>query len=284
MKAARARLRLPKADTLHALGQAVFTYLSTLAKQEDESRLAIRQIIDTNFGSLSSTAQAALGDRFSALSAARSALGTSAAVQAARSVHEGLNSFVGGAVARGPHAGEAIALPTQPFIADIKPFRPPKFEETAAGRTAARAATASEESAKQLSEVAGLIGTMAEQMAALQTTFLSEVLPQWFQNLEDGADATRTTLRQAQSSLFWAKWALVASVVVSILMTGWQVWIAREYKLEDDKQQENIELILKQQLKATQDLNIQLKNLDVQPREHVQPNKEPQKKSASKTP
>jgi hypothetical protein len=99
---------------------------------------------------------------------------------------------------------------------------------------------------------------MGEQMAALQTVFLSEVLPEWFRNLEDGARATNTTLRQAESSLFWAKWALVASVVLSVLMTGWQVWLAREYKLENDKQQESSELLMRQQLAAVRELNVQL--------------------------
>lgn len=257
--------------SLTALGSALAKYLSALAKQLNKSSEAIRQSVGANFANLSATVQATLGDRFSALSAARNALGTSTAVEAAQLAHERLNSFVGQAVAGVPRVGDAITPPSRPLIVDIEPFRPPKFEETAAGRTAARAASASEESAKQLSEVAGLMGTMAEQMAALQTVFLSEVLPQWFQNLEDGANATRTTLRQTESSLFWAKWALVASVVVSIVMTGWQVWLAREYKLENDKQQENTELLLRQQLKAAQDLNIQLKKLNKQGIEGGQP-------------
>lgn len=271
-------------STLDALGSALFPYLSALAKQEEESRRAIRQSIETNFGNLPSTVQAALGDKMSALSAARKALGTSTAVEAAQAAIERQTSLVRNAIAGLPRVGDAIASPTRPLIADITPFRPPKFEETVAGKTAARAATASEESAKQLTEVAGLMGTMAEQMAGLQTVFLSEVLPQWVQNLEDGANATRTTLRQAETSLSWAKWALVASVVVSIAMTGWQVWLAREYKLENDKQQENTELLLRQQLKAAQDLNAQLQKLSLQPRENPQPSKVSQDKGNKPNP
>lgn len=267
-----------------ALGSALFPTLSALAKQEKESRTAIQQSIETNFGNLSATVQAALGYRMSALSTARNALSTSTAVEAAQAAIERQTSLVRNAIAGVPRVGDAIVSPTRPLMADVTPFRPPKFEETPVGRTAARAAMASEESAKQLTEVAGLMGTMAEQMAGLQTLFLSEVLPQWVQNLEDGANATRTTLRQAESSLSWAKWALVASVVVSVLMTGWQVWLAREYKLENDRQQENTELLLRQQLKAAQDLNTQLQNLRLQPRESPLQSKVPQDKNSKLNP
>lgn len=267
-------------DTLRVLGEGLRQRLQALSNQVAESSEAIRQSIEANFGTLSAVVQANLGDSLSALSAARTALGTTAAVEAARQAQERHSSAIGNALSRTPRVGDTITRFEQPFVPNLDVLRPRKFEETTAGKTAARAASASEESAKQLTEVAGLMGTMAEKMAALQTVFLSEVLPQWFQNLEDGANATRTTLRQAESSLFWAKWALVASVVVSILMTGWQVWLAREYKLENDRQQENAELLMRQQLEAARELNNQLKHERAVSREHsAKANKAPQEKS-----
>jgi len=245
-------------DTLAALGASLHSYLSFIAKQMAESAAAIRQSIENNFGSLSSTLRSDLGDKFSALSQIRTALGSSSAVEAMRQAQEQNGSFLRAALGAGTPNASALPSVDSVRALNFEAFIPPKFEDTVAGRTAARAASASEESARQLGEVAGLMGTMAEHMAALQTAFLSEVLPEWFRNLEEGATTTRTTLQQAESSLFWAKWALIASVVVSVLMTGWQVWLAREYKLENDKQQESTELLMRQQLAAIQELNKQL--------------------------
>ena len=55
-----------------------------------------------------------------------------------------------------------------------------------------------------------------------------------------------------------AKWALEAAVVLSALMTGWQVRLAREYKLKNDEQQESDELLMRLQLAAIRELNIHL--------------------------
>lgn len=242
----------PTIDTLAALGSALSGYLLSTTKQIAESSAAIKQSIDSTFGSLSQTLRSNLGDRFSELSAVRSALGASSAVGAALQAQQRSNSTIGAALGNTAARFDSVRIP------DFEAIRPLRFEDSAAGRTAARSASASEESARQLTEVAGLMAKMGEQMAALQTVFLSEVLPEWFRNLEDGARATNTTLRQAESSLSWAKWALVASVVLSVLMTGWQVWLAREYKLENDKQQESSELLMRQQLAAIRELNIQL--------------------------
>jgi hypothetical protein len=41
-------------------------------------------------------------------------------------------------------------------------------------------------------------------------------------------------------------------------MTCWQLWIAREYKLDNDRQQLTSEALLRNQLQISQDLNAQL--------------------------
>lgn len=245
--------------TLAALGSGLFSCLSFIAKQMAESSAAIKRSIESNFSSVSQSLRSELQDKFSALSEIRNALGSSSAVDAIRQAQERNSTLLGAGSNPRLARFESVLPPIDSVrVPNYEAFIPPKFEDTPAGRTAARVASAGEESAKQLSEVAGLMGKMAGQMAELQTVFLSKVLPEWFRNLEDGASTTNTTLRQAESSLFWAKWALVASVVVSVLMTGWQVWLAREYKLENDKQQDGTELLMQQQLKAIQELNTQL--------------------------
>ena len=203
-------------STPETLGAAVFEYLLKSKKQMADTAAKIQQTIDSSFGTLSDRLKVDLGSKFEALSAARNALGTTAVEAALRAGQtralshaktiEGL---------RLPGISVRASLPTLPTYV---PPRMPNFEDTDAGRAATRATRASEESAKQLNEVSGIMGTMAEQMAGLQTVFLSEVLPTWKSDLQSSADATNLTLKQAKSSLSIAKYALVASVFVSIVL------------------------------------------------------------------
>lgn len=121
-----------------------------------------------------------------------------------------------------------------------------------------RAAIASEDSATQLREVAGLVGDMADKLANLHTVFLTEVIPQWVSSLKLNGEAMNQSLQNADDNLRWAKWALIASVIVTLATTVWQIWIAHDYKLENDTQQTDALLIMKEQLKASQELNKQL--------------------------
>ncbi len=243
--------------TPESFGAAVFDFLLKSKKQMADTAAKIQQTIDTSFGTLSDRLKVDLGSKFEALSAARNALGTTA-VEAALRVEQTRTLFhaktmEGLAL---PDISVHAALPTTPRY---EPPRIPNFKDTDVGRAATRATLASEESAKQLNEVSGIMGTMAEQMAGLQTVFLSEVLPTWKSDLQSSADATNLTLDQAKSSLSIAKYALVASVVVSIVLAAWQVWLASEYKRENDKQQEQSQRLMQQQLDAVQELTKQLR-------------------------
>lgn len=152
---------------------------------------------------------------------------------------------------------------------DVRFIRPPAFEETAAGRAASRVANAGEESARQLGEVAGLVGQMAERMAELQEVVVTDVLPQWYKNLQDSSDATKTTLKQAERNLVWAKWALIASVVVTILVTLLQLWVAHDYESENDAHQKALVSLIQQQLEATQTLNERLTATSIEVKEQL---------------
>lgn len=50
----------------------------------------------------------------------------------------------------------------------------------------------------------------------------------------------------------------MASVILTVLITGWQLWIGGGYKLENDAQQNTSESLMRQQLVAPQELNEQL--------------------------
>lgn len=237
-----------EASPLEQLGAAVL-------KKINDSMASAQEAIKKSFSTLSAAVQGALGDSLSGLSAARDGLKESSAMGTVRKALEGQERvrrlMQGGTTAAYGSKVHTLAAPS-PFA--LPEIRLPPVEETPIGR----AAIASEESAKQLGEVAGFMGGMADKLAELHTLFLMEVIPQWKSELEESANATNTTLRQAERGIFWAKWALGASVFITILMTCWQLWVAREYKLENDLQQDRMERLLTQQLEESKRTNERL--------------------------
>lgn len=148
-----------------------------------------------------------------------------------------------------------MAKEVMPRLAPIRPlhFTPP--EDTKLGR--ATLATA-----EQLQEVVRLNFDMVTQVTNLTQLFIGDVFPKWQQKLKDDqaaadearklaeADAIKrqsnaqSSLDQANQNLKVAKWALIASVAVSLAMTSWQLWVAKSYREQDAVAQ------AEQQLKA----------------------------------
>lgn len=253
---------LPQSKTLESLGSIVFDQIASDIKRTQEMAEKLKRSMSTTFGSLSEGAMKSLVDSMSSLNAVRDSLKLSPAVEAFRKAQEDQERLLGGMAHKDLLAQASILEMPEPRIPKLYM---PKFEETPIGR----ATIASEDSATQLRQVAGLVGDMADKLANLHTVFLTEVIPQWVKSLEENAGAMQQSLSNAEENLKWAKWALIASVVVTILMTIWQIWIAREYKLENDKQQTASVLIMKEQLKASQELNKQLKTDAVQLKEEL---------------
>lgn len=252
----------PESKSLESLGSMVFDQVTSFIKTTSETAENIKRSMSSVFGSLSQDTMKSLVDSMSSLKAARDSLKSSPAVEAFRKIQED-NDRLFGNMAHKDLLGQTKAFDMSPHR--IPDLYIPKLEETPIGR----AAIASEESATQLREVAGLVGDMAEKLAKLHTVFLTEVIPQWVDSLEDNSIAMKTTLSQTEKSLFWAKWALIASVLVTVAMTVWQICIANDYKLENDKQQAESLLVMKEQLKASQELNKQLKTDAIQLKEEL---------------
>lgn len=253
---------LPESKTLESLGSIVFDQVTSDIKRTLETAENLKRSMSSAFGSLSQGAMKSLVDSMSSLNAVRDSLKLSPAVEAFRKVQEDHDRLFGGMAHKDLLAQAKILEMPQPRMPEL--YRP-KFEDTPLGR----AAIASEDSATQLREVAGLVGDMADKLANLHTVFLTEVIPQWVDSLKDNSDAMKRTLIQTEKSLFWAKWALIASVVVTIAMTAWQNSIASDYKLDNDKQQTDALLIMKEQLKVSQELNKQLITDAVQLKEEL---------------
>lgn len=262
----------PSDNVLYSLGESLFDAHEETFKYIENSSAQLKHTLDRNFSSLPTALRTSLGENFAGLSSISKSLNMSPAVETMRKAQESFDRAGGNSLSKilgktldpfGGALGNAAA--TRGILDSLnnqeknrllteKAFSTPlipKYEETGPGRAAARTIAVGEESARQLREVAGLVGQMADQMNKLQTMFLTEVLPQWFTNLDENSKSANTSLR-------WAKWALIASVVATVLMTGWQVWLAREYKIENDTQQAMSESLLRQQITEAKELNKQL--------------------------
>jgi len=282
---------LPDGPVIAGLGNLLSNKLRVHAKQFAETSAGIKKAMDTSFGTMSESVKASLSDSLNGMAAIRESLRESSAVSAMRKEFESQNRIqgmlpkdllsqvdyaktlgLGSAAVRKIQEDEKRLSDRMPKTAleqlghqtqasrlsvptiDTPILRLPPVAETPIGR----AAIAGEESARQLREVAGLAGEMTDKIANLSEVMLTKVLPQWFQNLQDGANTTNDSLQQAKTSVNLAKKAIIWSIVVTVAMTMWQLWVAREYKLENDSQQNTSEVLMREQLKESQALNKQL--------------------------
>lgn len=281
-------------DALEALGSAMFDHLTEQVKRVAESAQQMKKMLDQQFGTISGSARKSLESSLGGLSALRDSLQQSSAFEAFRNLQEEqawrkkLVEGVGGATT----ALDAIrrfeekqtrftqgipqdllsklqhgtAEPIAPIIPNYNShIHFPKVEETPMGR----AAKASEESALQLKEVAGITAQLADRVAEVTQVVMTKVLPEWFRHLSESANASKTTFHQAEQSLRWAKWALIGSIIVTVAMTGWQIRVGGEYKLDNDKQQNRMELLLARQLQESKRLNQHLSDEIKQLREAI---------------
>ena len=114
-----------------------------------------------------------------------------------------------------------------------------------------RSARASEEAAAHLRDVAGMTAQLAAKIGELSELVVAQVLPRWFDQLKGDAEATRSSASHAEKSLWWAKWAIVASVAVS----GGQLCQSWWYNGDNDQQQKVAESLLRGQLEEAKKAN-----------------------------
>lgn len=149
------------------------------------------------------------------------------------------------------------------------PILPPRPEETKIGK--ATLATA-----EQLQEVVRLNSEMVSHVSGLTEIFVKDVFPQWQQKLADDQAAAAEILKRSQEeatnrqkeaqasldkankSLLVAIYALIASVVVTIGCTGWQLWVAKQYRAEDTQAQASGGTVAEEQLKELKALREEL--------------------------
>lgn len=124
---------------------------------------------------------------------------------------------------------------------------PPLFEETQMGR-------ATLESVENSRQVAKKMDALVEVVAGLNQTMVQDVLPAWFKKIDHDQQAANDAVGQAAHGLKWTKWAVLASVLVTIVATWWQIDVAKNIDRENSEQQKRVEIVLREQLAAQQSL------------------------------
>ena len=117
----------------------------------------------------------------------------------------------------------------------------PRPEETPVGR-------ATIESAVSLSTAAARLDALVSIIGGLNQTLVTEVLPSWFKQVEHEQRNAQESFGSAARNLRWAQWAIVASALVTIAATWWQVTVAREIDRDNSAQLKLTEALLQQQL------------------------------------
>jgi hypothetical protein len=151
-----------------------------------------------------------------------------------------------GKVMRGLNVENVAAQVEFPRTYDApKIMMPPRFEETPMGR-------ATLESVENSRQVAEKMDALVVVVAGLNQTMVQDVLPAWFKKIGEDQQSAKESAGQAARSLQWTKWAVIASVFVTIAATWWQVDVARSIDRENSEQQKRVETLLREQLEAQQ--------------------------------
>lgn len=137
-----------------------------------------------------------------------------------------------------PRLAESIIETRPPRI-----YEPPKFEETPLGK-------ATLEGVRSTREVSQKMDALVEVVGGLNQTLITEVLPGWIKQVEQDQAAANKNIQHAAKGLTWTKWAVIVSVVVSILVTWWQIWVAREIDVGNSEQARKIEQLTAELLAA----------------------------------
>lgn len=251
---------LADGDPLVELGRAFHETIKRATKEVSKTLSEVKSTWDSQWATIGESTRAALQDSLLGINDISKRLRESSAVETfIKTVREAKSTS---AVEEYVHTNKQfidaakVSEVEDSFItADGKRgsafnhYRPPPIElpelETL---PIGRAANATEETARQITEVAGLMGAMVAGVGDLSTTLVGKVVPEWMKKLDEDRESARKTLDQAKNSLRWTKWAVIASV----FLTVWQVWLAQEYKLDNDKQQTAIEDLLREQLGVMQ--------------------------------
>lgn len=248
---------LPSGSGLKDLGELIKEEKQAITERHEKMLGDLRKSIDSSYSFLGKGALDKLQEQMAGLANIRSSLaGTEslqAALRAAALPEESWQKSLAGMdtidkAMRGLNAENVTAQIKLPRACDVpKLIMPPRFEETPMGRATLESLENSRQVAKKMDDLVVVV-------AGLNQTLVQDVLPAWFNKIEEDQKAAKSAFDQAARGLWWTKWAVIASVFVTISATWWQVDVAKSIDRESSEQQMRSEAILREQLAAEQKL------------------------------
>lgn len=248
---------LPDGSGLKELGELIKVEKQAITERHEKMLGNLRKSIGSSYSFLGKGALDKLQEQMAGLANIRSSLaGTEslqAALRAAALPDESWQKSLAGIdtidkAVRGLNAENVTAQIELPRAYDVpKLIMPPRFDETPMGRATLESVENSRQVAKKMDDLVVVV-------AGLNQTLVQDVLPAWFNKIEEDQKVAKSAFDQAARGLWWTKWAVIASVFVTIAATWWQVEVAKSIDSENSEQLKRSEAILREQLAAQQKL------------------------------
>lgn len=248
---------LPDGSGLKELGELIKVEKQAITERHEKMLGDLRKSIDSSYSFLGKGALDKLQEQMAGIANIRSSFAGTESLQAAlratalpgeswRKSLAGIDTI--DKAMRGLNAENVTAQIELPRAYDVpKLILPPRFEETPMGR-------ATLESVENSRKVAKTMDDLVVVVAGLNQTLVRDILPAWFNKIEEDQKGAKSAFDQAARGLWWTKWAVIASVFVTIAATWWQVDVAKSIDRENSEQQKRSEVIQREQLAAQQKL------------------------------
>lgn len=245
---------LPGGSGLKELGDVIREEKQAITERHEKMLGNLRKSIDSSYSFLGKGALEKLQEQMAGVADIRNSLAGTESLQAALRAASLPNESWRKSLTGMDAVDKAMrGLNVEKTTAQIESYEPPRLimpprpEETPMGR-------ATLESAKNSRQVAEKMDALVVVVAGLNQTMVQDVLPAWFNKIAEDQNAAKGAFNQAARGLWWTKWAVIASVLVTIVATWWQVDVAKSIDRENSKQQTRTEAVLREQLAAQQKL------------------------------
>jgi len=248
---------LPDGSGLKELGTVIKEEKQLMTERHEKMLGEMRKSIESSYSFLGKGALEKLQEQMAGIADIRKTLAGTDSIQAALRAATLPEEPWRKSLAEIDTVGKVMrGLNTQNVAAEVefsrtydtpKIMMPPRFDETPMGR-------ATLESVENSRQVAEKMDALVVVVAGLNQTMVQDVLPAWFKKIGEDQQAAKEALGQAARGLWWTKWAVIASVLVTIVATWWQIDVAKSIDRENSEQQKRVEVVLREQLAAQKNL------------------------------
>lgn len=239
---------MPAQQGLAELGAAVQVGREREALRSNKMLDEMRKSIDSSYGFLGRSAVEEIQAQMSVLSNIRESLSASETLRTAATVEDPT------ALSELKRAADALRLPAEDFnvgrpSSAHQPFLPyiTPPEETVLGK-------ATIESAENSRDTNMRINALLEIVSGLHQTLVVNILPGWIKKAESDQINATESFNQAKKSLNWTKWTIIASAVISLAATWWQISASQSIDEGNSTAQKVTENLLREQLALQQKL------------------------------